>query len=162
MQQATVLSPIGAVKNDSARTASSTDDPLFGLCPILAYDIGSMAKRQSAPGSLEKSVEDFAEDLGRLLGTARAKAEGWLGQRTTVAKQLAQIRDTAADLLQQLTGGARQALAGRRRGRPRKQAQGPRATASGASPRRTMSAKARKAISEAQKKRWAKRRAEKQ
>jgi hypothetical protein len=118
-----------------------------------------MAKRQSVPGSLEKTVEDFAGDLGRLLGTARAKAEGWLGQRNTVARQLAQIRDTASDLLHQLTGArAKQANAGRP-GRPRKQAHGPRATASGAAPRRKLSAKARKAISDAQKKRWAKQRA---
>jgi hypothetical protein len=98
-------------------------------------------------------MEGFAEDLGRLLGTARAKAEGWLGQRQNVAKQLEQIRDTANDLLNQLTGGR----VGRRKspGRPRKQAMGPRATASGASPRRKLSAKARAAISRAQKKRWA-------
>jgi hypothetical protein len=39
-----------------------------------------------------------------LPGTARAKAEGWLGQRQSIAEQLTNIRDTAADLLQQLTG----------------------------------------------------------
>jgi hypothetical protein len=121
-----------------------------------------MAKRENTSGNFEKSVEDFAEDLGRLLGTARAKAEGWMGQRNNVAKQLAQIRDTAADLLQQIAGGARRAAAGKRRGRPRKQAPGPRATASGANPRRKLSAKARRAISEAQKKRWAKLRAGKE
>jgi hypothetical protein len=120
-----------------------------------------MAKRENTSGKLEKTVEDFAEDLGRLLGTARAKAEGWMGQRNNVAKQLAQIRDTATDLLHQIAGGARRAAARKRR-RPRKQAPGPRATASGANPRRKLSAKARKAISEAQKKRWAKLRAGKE
>ena len=45
-------------------------------------------------GNVSK-IEDFAEDLGRLLGTAQAKAQGWLGQRQNVAKQLEQIRDTA-------------------------------------------------------------------
>ena len=96
----------------------------------------------------EQKIEEFAEDLGRLLGTARAKAEGWLGQRQNIAKQLAGIRDTAADLLQQLAGsGARVAAAVRRgrRGRPPGKSRG----------RRKMSAKARKAISEAQKRRWA-------
>ena len=101
-------------------------------------------------------MEGFAEDLGRLLGTARAKAEGWLGQRHNVAKQLEQIRDTATDLLNQLTGRQRN----KRLGRPRKQAHGPRATASGAFPRRKLSAKARAAISRAQKRRWAKIKAE--
>ena len=104
-------------------------------------------------------IEDFAEDLGRLLGSARAKAEGWLGQRQNVAKQLQQIRDTAASLLTQL-GDATIRRHGRKRGRPRKKAMGPRATASGAFPRRKLSAKAREAISRAQKKRWAKLRRE--
>ena len=122
-----------------------------------------MAKRGRKPraesGAINTTVdgatsrmEGFAEDLGRLLGKARAKAEGWLGQRQTVAKQLEQIRDTATGLLNQLTGRTRN----KRVGRPRKQAHGPRATASGASPRRQLSAKARAAISRAQKKRWAK------
>jgi hypothetical protein len=128
-----------------------------------------MAKRQvstegpahpsgrTSPG--QSKIEDFAEDLGRLLGTARAKAEGWLGQRQNVAKQLEQIRDTAASLLTQL-GDVTIRRRGRRPGPqgPRKKAQGPRATASGASPRRKLSAKAREAISRAQKKRWAKQR----
>ena len=49
-------------------------------------------------------VEAFAEDLGRLLGAARAKAEGWLGQRKAIAKHLEDVRDTAANLLSQMTG----------------------------------------------------------
>jgi hypothetical protein len=107
------------------------------------------------------SVEGFAEDLGRLLGTARAKAEGWIGQRQNVAKQLTDIRDTAADLLQQITGGgARMAAAvGRaRQGRPKASQQpGEYAPApQGKRKRRKLSAKARRAISLAQKKRWAK------
>jgi hypothetical protein len=104
----------------------------------------------------EHKIEEFAEDLGRLLGTARAKAEGWMGQRKNIAKQLAGIRDTASDLLQQLTSGGSRMVAAVGRGR--------RATSSGsgAGPgrpkgrrRRKLSAKARKAISDAQKKRWA-------
>jgi hypothetical protein len=98
---------------------------------------------------------DFAEDLGRLLGTARAKADNWLGQRQAVAKQLTAIRDTASSLLNQLGDLAARRRKKRGPGRPRK-AMGPRATASGAYPRRTLSAKAREAISRAQKKRWAK------
>src|SRR4051794_11518412 len=35
---------------------------------------------------------DFAEDLGKLLGTAQAKASSWLDQRKVIADQLAQIR----------------------------------------------------------------------
>ena len=109
------------------------------------------------PTGHTSKIEDFAEDLGRLLGTAQAKAQGWLGQRQNVAKQLEQIRDTATSLLTQL-GDATIRGRGRRPGPqgPRKKAQGPWATASGANPGRKLSAKAREAISRAQKKRWAK------
>ena len=115
-----------------------------------------MAKRTS--NNLGDTIEGFAEDLGRLLGTARARAEGWVSQRDNLAQQLTAIRDTATELLGQLTGStAREARAERRRAR---KAPGMRATASGASPRRKLSAKARKAISDAQKRRWAKLRKE--
>ena len=99
------------------------------------------------------AIEGFAEDLGRLLGAARAKAEGWLGQRQNVAKQLEQIRDTATGLLNQLTG-----LPERRRrgGAKTPQPVVPVGTPPGKRPKRTLSAKARAAISRAQKKRWAK------
>jgi hypothetical protein len=106
-----------------------------------------MARRGPRP----RSIEGFAEDLGRLLGTAQAKAQGWLGQRQTIAKQLQQIRTTATSLLAEL-GGER---AGRR-GRAA-------IVAVGAAPRRRrkLSAAARKSISDAQKKRWAAFRAQK-
>jgi hypothetical protein len=102
----------------------------------------------------EGRIEGFAEDLGRLLGTAEAKAKGWLGQRQSIAKQLTQIRDTASELLQQMTGGGARVAAAVRRGRV---ALGrPKGSVK---KKRTMSAKARKAISLAQKKRWAERKA---
>ena len=105
-----------------------------------------MARRGSRP----RSIEGFAEDLGRLLGTAQAKAQGWLGQRQTIVKQLQQIRTTATSLLAELGG------AGGRRGRVA-------ILAAGAVPRRKrkLSAAARKSISDAQKKRWAAFRAQK-
>ena len=110
-------------------------------------DTGEFALERALP------LEGFAEDLGRLLGAARAKAEGWLGQRQNVAKQLEQIRDTAAGLLNQVTGAPER----RRPGRSRTpQPVVPMGTLPGKRPRRKLSAKARKAISEAQKKRWAK------
>jgi hypothetical protein len=110
-----------------------------------------MAKRGRRPGS-DSAIEGFAEDLGRLLGTARAKAESWLGQRQNVAKQLEQIRDTAAGLLNQLTGVPER----RRRGRAKTpQPVVPMGTLPEKGPRRKLSAKARAAISRAQKKRWA-------
>ena len=60
-----------------------------------------MARR----GRRKKGIGGFAEDLGRLLGSAQSRAQGWLGQRQMIARQLEQIRDTAAGLLTQLAGG---------------------------------------------------------
>jgi hypothetical protein len=104
----------------------------------------------------ESKLENFAEDLGRLLGTTQGKAENWLGQRKQIAAQLVQIRDTATDLLSQLTGSdakpavaasnGKSAAARRRVGRRRKP--GPK--------KRTMSPEARAKISAAQRARWAK------
>ena len=51
--------------------------------------------------AVEEKIEGFAEDLGRLLGTAQAKASSWLEQRKNIADQLTQIRDTANDYLQE-------------------------------------------------------------
>jgi hypothetical protein len=114
--------------------------------------------------TVDRKVEEFAEDLGRLLGTARAKADDWLSQRNAIVKHLEGVRDTANQLLQQLgivTGSAAQArpAAGVRQrgpGRP------PRAAAADATPARkkfTMSAEAREKIAAAQRARWAKQKA---
>lgn len=114
--------------------------------------------RQVRKGKLtETKIEAFAEDLGRLLGTAQTKAQHWLGQRQEIVKHLSGIRDTASKLLTDL-GHQTERVA--RRGR---QAASRLASAAQASPlkrkRRKMSAAARKKISEAQKKRWAAQRA---
>jgi hypothetical protein len=126
-----------------------------------------VAAREVRSGkSTEARVEAFAEDLGRLLGTAQAKAQGWLGQRKAIAKHLEDVRDSAAHLLSQLTGGGTSG-GGRRRGRTAR-AQGVRTGKRGSGrpagavrKKRTMSAEARARIAAAQKARWAKVRAEK-
>jgi hypothetical protein len=119
-----------------------------------------MAK--SEVSATEQKIEDFAEELGRLLGSARAKADSWLGQRQQIAKTLEGIRDTATSLLSRL-GHQAQAVV-KRRGRPAATA----ASTADVAPaplskkkRRKMSAAARKKISEAQKARWAKQKSEK-
>jgi hypothetical protein len=124
--------------------------------------------------SSEQKIEAFAEDLGRILGTARAKADSWLGQRQAIVKQLTQLRDEASSLLNQL--GHQAAAAGKRGrrvadsfvagyqkrgpGRPKgsKNKHGI-IIVSGKRRRRKMSAAARAKISAAQKARWAKQRA---
>jgi hypothetical protein len=45
----------------------------------------------------------FAEQLGRIAGTFQAKAEGWM-DRDTLTKQIASVRDGAAELLERLAG----------------------------------------------------------
>jgi len=106
----------------------------------------------------DSKIEDFAEELGKLLGTAQ-KAEGWLGQRQQITKTLQGIRDTATSLLQQLGHDAVTVVRRGRRGRPpgggNKRGPG-RPPGSGTRKRRKMSAEARAKISVAQKKRWAK------
>ena len=114
---------------------------------------------------------DFAEDLGRLLGTAQQKATAWLGQRQEIAKQLTQIRDTANSYLQELTGAGVKLAAAVQRGRrgrpPGSKNKGgrsrpkPSASAAGSTgrTRRKMSQEARARIAAAQRARWAKKRA---
>ena len=117
-----------------------------------------MARTASSSGH---KIEEFAEDLGRILGTARSKADSWLGQRQAIVKQLTQLRDEASKLLSQLGQGAERVI---RRGRPAGSGnvakRGPgRPKGSGRGGRRKMSAAARAKISAAQKLRWAKQKA---
>jgi hypothetical protein len=59
------------------------------------------ASSATAADLIEQRVMAFAEQLGRMAGTFHAKAEGWL-DRDTLNKQIASVRDSAADLLEQL------------------------------------------------------------
>jgi hypothetical protein len=115
-----------------------------------------MAKRPVP--TTETQVEAFAEDLGRLLGTARAKADGWLSQRQEIVKHLTGIRDTASNLLTQL-GQKSQSAIKRGRAAYRTAAGGSNKgiiSVGGRKKRRRMSKAARAKISAAQKARWAK------
>ena len=111
-----------------------------------------MAKRRNNQGATAR-ITDFAEDLGRFLGSAQRKAESWLGERKQVAKRLAEIRDTATQLLGQLgettTRGRRGRLAAARNAAAGNDATTRRGR------RRGMSAAQRKAVSARMKKYWA-------
>jgi hypothetical protein len=125
-----------------------------------------MAKRQTDVEAAQEKIEGFGDDIGQLLHSARTKAEDFFGQRQEISRHLAEIRDTASHLLQQLghSAAAAAAPAQRRRGPGRpKQVKTPpvtnevREVVEAPAPRkRTMSATARAAISAAQKARWAK------
>jgi len=62
----------------------------------------------AAADAIEQRVMAFAEQLGRMVGTIQAKADGWLDGEA-LPRQIATIRDEAAHLLDQLTGGAKKA-----------------------------------------------------
>lgn len=76
--------------------------------------------------SVEKRILGLAEQLGRLIGTVERKAEGLVDQQA-LTKQVEQIRDSATELLEHLSGaiGAGRASAKSKgakptgRGRPR-------------------------------------------
>lgn len=50
---------------------------------------------------MEQRVIAFAEQLGRIAGTVKAKTEGWM-DREALNKQIASVRDSASELLDQL------------------------------------------------------------
>ena len=61
-------------------------------------------KGKPATGEVvEQKVVALAEQLGWFLGKVQAKADGWL-ENEAVQKQLGQIRDGAADLLEHVKG----------------------------------------------------------
>lgn len=68
---------------------------------------GTTAPEASAAigDALEQRVVAFAEQLGRIVGTFQAKAEGWT-DREALTKQIASVRDGAAELLEHLARGA--------------------------------------------------------
>ena len=66
---------------------------------------------------LEERVLAFAEQLGRIAGTVQAKAAGWMDS-DALKKELARVRDGAAELLQQLTADAPPVAVSTRTGGP--------------------------------------------
>ena len=67
------------------------------------------SKADTMAGTLEQRAMALAEELGRIAGTLHAKAEG-LMDRATLTKQIASVRDSAAELLEQVGGIAKAAL----------------------------------------------------
>jgi 3-phosphoglycerate kinase len=59
---------------------------------------------KSASSPMEQRLAAFAEQLGRMAGTIHAKAESWM-EGDTLRKQIASVRDGAAQLLDQLRDG---------------------------------------------------------
>ena len=53
--------------------------------------------------AIEQKVVALAEQVGRLIGTVQAKAEGWMEEKS-LQDQLTSIRKSAGDLLTQIKG----------------------------------------------------------
>ena len=105
------------------------------------------------------SVEQFAEEIGRLLGTAERTVEEWLEQRQAVTQRLTAIRDTANQLLSRLASESGAAADTPSSGRPPRQARRrPGRPAGSGKKKRTMSPEARERIAAAQRARWAEQR----
>ena len=66
---------------------------------------------------LEERVLAFAEQLGRIAGTVHAKTAGWMDS-DALKKELARVRDGAAELLQELTADAPPVAVSTRTGGP--------------------------------------------
>ncbi len=105
----------------------------------------------------EHKIEAFAEDLGKILGQAQNKAEGWLAQRKEIVGYLEGVRATATNLLSQL-GHVSGNAAGTAKRAYRKTANTQPEEVAGKVKRatRVLSDEAKAAIAAAQKKRWAK------
>ena len=58
----------------------------------------------TASDAMEQRVVAFAEQLGRIVGTVQARAEGWM-DRDALNQQIASVRDSAAELLDRLAEG---------------------------------------------------------
>jgi hypothetical protein len=63
------------------------------------------AQSTSGVDSAEDRFIALAEQVGRIVGTMQAKADGWL-DRDALTQQLSQLRDGATHLLDQLSGGS--------------------------------------------------------
>jgi hypothetical protein len=68
----------------------------------------SGASGATTDNALEQRVLAFAEQLGRIAGTFQAKAEGWM-DREALTKQIASVRNGAAELLEHVAAGPRKA-----------------------------------------------------
>ena len=75
-------------------------------------DEKTAAQTEGTPGAtadaMEQKMVAFAEQLGRIVGTVQAKAEGWL-DRDALNAQISSVRDNASELLTQLGGAAKAA-----------------------------------------------------
>ena len=90
------------------------------------------ATEAAAGDVMEQRIVAFAEQLGRIAGTVQAKTEGWM-DRDALRNQIAGVRDSAADLLQQLTSSVSEATTGKNAASAKKPASSSASTSKGRS-----------------------------
>jgi hypothetical protein len=71
---------------------------------------GQTASGSAAADAVEQRVLAFAEQLGRIVGSVQAKAEGWL-DRDALNAQISTVRDSASELLEHLGVGKQETAA---------------------------------------------------
>jgi len=64
-----------------------------------------MRRTTTKPGTVESKVVDYAEELGRLIGTVRARVDTWGSERRALVTQLSGVVKNAQNLLAQLGQG---------------------------------------------------------
>ena len=106
-----------------------------------------MAKRKTRKaGRTVDALGDFAEELGRVVGTTERKGRKWLGQRKNLVKRLTQVRNKATQLLAELDDTRASAVDSMGRAiRRRLQSAGKAGQRSGAARKKVTAAKRRKA-----------------
>jgi hypothetical protein len=80
---------------------------------------GTTASETGSTDGLEGRLVAYAEQLGWVVGTVHAKAEGWL-DRAALEEHLTRIRDGAADLLTHLADALPDSSASKGPGRGRR------------------------------------------
>jgi len=120
-------------------------------------DMAKKTSRRTKGSHDGQRLGEFAEDLGRFLGTTQARAKSWMKQREAIAEQLVTVRDTASRLLNELSDTATGAASRRRKKGARKLiANAKKAAASGATRARKFTRAQRLAQSRRMKAYWAK------
>jgi hypothetical protein len=71
-------------------------------------EVTTNTKAGTTAAALEQRAMALAEELGRIAGTLHGRAEGWM-DREALAKQITSVRDSAAALLDQVTGATKPA-----------------------------------------------------
>jgi hypothetical protein len=88
------------------RTTTPTADKPAATKAAKTAPRDEAAQRQSS--EVERKMVALAERMGGLLGTARARADGWL-ESERLRKELTRIRDGATALLEQVSGASAEA-----------------------------------------------------